>query len=96
MGSEFDWQGSNQPKLHILASGSDRIRRIEIVRNNNDVHVIHSDEFNLDLEWSDPTDLSNVSITDPWGSHIIFYYVRIIQVDGEMAWSSPVWLRTRP
>jgi hypothetical protein len=34
----------------------------------------------LDLSWIDET-------TDP-----AFYYVRVFQVDGEMAWSSPIWV----
>ncbi|MBA2559044.1 MAG: hypothetical protein H0V07_04010, partial [Propionibacteriales bacterium] len=34
----------------------------------------------IDLTWTDPS-------VDP-----AFYYVRVFQVDGEMAWSSPIWV----
>jgi len=33
-----------------------------------------------DLEWTDDS-------TEP-----AFYYVRVFQIDGEMAWSSPIWV----
>ena len=25
-----------------------------------------------------------------------FYYARVFQVDGELAWSSPIWVHVRP
>lgn len=34
-----------------------------------------------DLVWSDESD-----------GEAHFYYARAVQVDGEMAWSSPIWL----
>jgi hypothetical protein len=37
----------------------------------------------LDLTWTDP---------DPVPDRSAFYYVRVFQVDGEMAWSSPIWV----
>jgi hypothetical protein len=37
----------------------------------------------LDLTWTDP---------DPVEDGSAFYYVRVFQVDGEMAWSSPIWV----
>lgn len=37
----------------------------------------------LDLTWSDP---------QPRERPTDFYYVRLFQVDGEMAWSSPIWV----
>jgi hypothetical protein len=38
----------------------------------------------LDLTFTDPV--------EDHGAATDFYYVRVIQVDGEMAWSSPVWV----
>jgi hypothetical protein len=34
----------------------------------------------IDLTWTDPDDTP------------AFYYVRVFQIDGEMAWSSPIWV----
>ena len=30
--------------------------------------------------------------TQPIGAKECYYYVRVIQVDDQMAWSSPVWV----
>jgi hypothetical protein len=38
----------------------------------------------VDLSWTDPS-------SDP-----AFYYVRVFQIDGEMAWSSPIWATPSP
>jgi hypothetical protein len=37
----------------------------------------------LDLRWTDPT---------PPRTRTAFYYARVFLVDGEMAWSSPIWV----
>jgi hypothetical protein len=41
------------------------------------------------------TSLGFPSVALTWSDHIsapAFYYVRVFQVDGEMAWSSPIWI----
>ena len=37
----------------------------------------------VDLTWTDP---------EPPGDRTAFYYARVFLVDGEMAWSSPIWV----
>ena len=59
------------------------IRRIEIVK---DGRVAWSEEFDgLDvaMRWCDPA--------PPTDEH--YYYLHVVQTDGHMAWSSPVWIR---
>lgn len=41
----------------------------------------------LDLAWTDP---------EPPTEGSAFYYARVFQVDGEMAWSSPIWVDPPP
>jgi len=59
---------------------------VEIVRNGDVVHTRCSEPRKADdkivLEWEDKTPLEGPT----------FYYVRLTQADGEMAWSSPVWV----
>ncbi|GAA5115445.1 hypothetical protein GCM10023339_22610 [Alloalcanivorax gelatiniphagus] len=43
----------------------------------------------LDFAWTDPEPARS-------GGGTSFYYVRVFQVDGEMAWSSPIWVDPRP
>ncbi len=72
-------------KIRVKAHGSDAISKVEILRNGNVVHTSSSDPRKADdkmlLEWDDNTALEGPT----------FYYVRLTQADGEMAWSSPVW-----
>lgn len=53
----------------------------------------------LDLEWTDHTP-DNTEDTgdsaDLGNRRADFYYVRVFCVDGEMAWSSPIWVTTGP
>jgi hypothetical protein len=37
----------------------------------------------VDLSWTDP---------EPPVERTAFYYARVFLVDGEMAWSSPIWV----
>ncbi len=32
--------------------------------------------------------LAEVTMSDGW----VYYYVRVVQADGHIAWSSPVWV----
>ena len=49
-----------------------------------------SDEYSDTVE--DATELSRFAIQDDEGNPFAYYYVRVLQDDGEMAWSSPVWI----
>ena len=40
----------------------------------------------------DTADFSRFAIEDDDGSPFAWCYVRVLQDDGEMAWSSPVWI----
>jgi hypothetical protein len=53
-----------------------------LIRNNQEIHSrpVHAREVALAFEDDAP-------LEGP-----AFYYVRVIQADGHMAWSSPVWV----
>jgi hypothetical protein len=40
----------------------------------------------------DEEDFEEVSLTGYDGKRFVSYYVRVEQDDGEMAWSSPIWV----
>ena len=46
------------------------------------------------LEWTDDEPLEPLALTgcDNSGPRFVFYYLRVLQSDGEMAWGSPVWV----
>jgi hypothetical protein len=84
MGSELTCSGDRQLKIGVY--GTVTIERVDIIRNNRVWQSIEGDG-RLDIEVT-MMDSSSERDTD-------YYYVHIVQVDGEQAWSSPVWVSWR-
>jgi hypothetical protein len=69
--------------IKIEATGTTPIRLIELIRNSQVFHRWQECGESIHLEYLDrnpPPDLD------------LYYYVRLTQEDGQMAWSSPVWV----
>jgi len=83
MGSEIHWPDfSKARQLRINVWGTDELEEVTIVKNNDDVYTFDPKSEQAQLEWEDRT---QARIGD-------YYYVRVIQQDGNRAWSSPIWL----
>ncbi len=79
--------------ISIAVSGEAKIMRIEILRNNRVVYAEEPGEFDVAVEWRDEQPFSDVAIRPRSGMPpFMFYYVRVLQSDGEMAWASPIWI----
>ena len=80
MGEEY---GSHHaPHFQVRVMGTAPIEVVTLVRNNRDYYSRRGDGREMEFEFGKterPQD------TD-------YYYVRVIQRDGEMAWSSPIWI----
>jgi len=72
-------------RLSIRVIGTQPIRQIDVIRGQEFV-------FNRQNLGRDAS-LSFVDADPPAGE--TFYYVRVIQVDGQLAWSSPIWVKRR-
>ena len=70
------------PKLMIQAIGTDRIKQFIIVKNQQILYISHPNSEDYKLEFTDKDFES--------GSN--YYYVRVVQNDGQLAWSSPIWV----
>ncbi|MBC8229909.1 DUF3604 domain-containing protein [bacterium] len=85
---------SSKRKLTVAVRGTDTIKSIEIVRNNKDIYTHCADTPDIVFDWEDTDPLANVNL--PPALHcpvpFTFYYIRVTQADGEMAWSSPIWI----
>ena len=69
-------------RLWINVVGTAAIRQIDIIKNNTFVHTRQNlgHEVNFSFVDNEPT---------PGES---YYYVRVMQVDDQIAWSSPIWV----
>ncbi len=85
MGSELPpLKQGEKPVLHIACCGSNGINHVRIIKNGDVVETVpcHG-EWDCNIRWVD----ENFDFTRP-----NYYYVRIVQVDYESAWSSPIWV----
>ena len=84
MGEKVAQPAGAKVTIEVKADCPAAIDRIEICRNNEFIHCKTGGGR-----------LSQFAFTDerpPAG--FSFYYVRVMQKDGEIAWSSPVWFGT--
>jgi hypothetical protein len=81
MGSELL---ASKRKLNIYCIGTCIIFKIEVIKNNRIIYTMKSKSPEC-----------NFSIYDIPEKKEDFYYIRIIQQDTEMAWSSPIWVRNK-
>lgn len=83
MGEEYRVASAASPR-HILikAAGTCSIAELCVVKSNVDLFVYRDLDKTAEIETIDTTPIRE---TD-------YYYVRITQQDGQMAWSSPIWV----
>ncbi len=66
--------------IHVI--GTDKIKEIVVVKDNKEYKVDHPGKQEVTVQWKDKQKSEGES----------YYYVRIMQEDGELAWSSPIWV----
>jgi hypothetical protein len=80
MGDEF--KASGAPKLHVKIAGTSDLAKVEILRDSEVVATLKVNGRDCAEEWTDANPAA--------GTH--YYYVRVQQKDGELAWTSPMWI----
>ncbi|MCK4983403.1 MAG: CehA/McbA family metallohydrolase, partial [Victivallaceae bacterium] len=83
MGSIITCSGKREIK--IAAAGTDVLAKIEIIKNNSVIFSASSDNEFFSAVFCD----DSVS-----GKSEDSYYLKITQKDGEMGWTSPIWVKT--
>ena len=86
MGREY--RTDSPVELRARVTGTDRIALLEIVKNNK-VLCRHNGANETEM-------LEHVDADPPIPGSCSFYYLRLTQADGNMAWSSPIWVENGP
>ncbi len=88
MGSEF--VTNEYPKIYVNVIGASNIEKIEIIKHTKDVN-----EYPIPVVYVNTPNakIRKVNWTDNKFTNDSFYYVRVTQDDGEIAWSSPIWVK---
>jgi hypothetical protein len=79
MGEEFESKTPVQIKSRIIGTGD--LLQVDIIKNNAIVKTYTPNGAAFDFVYTDNQDSDNC-----------YYYVRVIQKNGEMAWGSPAWI----
>lgn len=83
MGSDVPWPDRCRPRqFRINIWGTDELATVTVVKNNEDVHTFKLGSDQTQLLWQDKDE----ALDGDW------YYIRLVQRDGNRAWSSPIWL----
>jgi hypothetical protein len=85
MGDELDANGP--VTLKVLAHGTAPIKRVDIIKDFVYVYTSEPHKSRVELTWTDE---------EKRGPGLSWYYVRVLQEDGEIAWGSPIWVHFRP
>jgi hypothetical protein len=83
MGDEFDADGP--VTLQVLAHGTGPIARVDIIKDFVYAYSTEPHAARVAFSWTDDE-------SRPAG--LSWYYVRVLQEDGELAWGSPFWVHT--
>ncbi|HKB03323.1 MAG TPA: hypothetical protein VKD90_13950, partial [Gemmataceae bacterium] len=83
MGDEV--QATGPPKLEVKVVGTSDLAKVEILRDSLVVAELPVKGGQCAAEWTDPRPAAGVH----------YYYVRVQQKDGELAWTSPIWIGKR-
>ncbi|MDR7555205.1 MAG: CehA/McbA family metallohydrolase [Armatimonadota bacterium] len=70
--------------VHGTIHGTAALAEVAVVRDGAPAYVARPLQEDAEIRWEDPAPVG--------GGGGSYYYLRAIQVDGEVAWSSPVWV----
>ena len=82
MGDEFT--SPAKPRLEIRLWGLKPFAKVHVIKDGNYVHTAEPNTADVELQWTDMA---------PTPGKTSYYYVRGEQVDGEMVWASPMWIK---
>jgi hypothetical protein len=105
MGSVVPFNAYSVDKVFPLqitarAVGTAPVDRIELIGNGELLCATEPEDEDAPCEAALQTSIEKLSTpagrSNRWNQHLVnhsrYYYVRVVQADGAMAWSSPVWL----
>jgi hypothetical protein len=86
MGEIVDLSSENEVRtISGKVIGTDMVQEITIIKNSLTLHTFQGKGRENPIHYLDKTPQKEGD----------YYYLRVIQHDGEMAWSSPIWFESR-
>ena len=76
---------SERPTLTLKVNGTGPIARIDLVKNGRYVFNSAPDDRDVEIEYVDREPRTGLN----------YYYFRVQQENGEVAWASPIWMNRK-
>lgn len=84
MGEEYSISTpDSHPEISVKVRGTAKIDKIAVVKNSRTIHTHRGKGSFESFRWTD----EEIAKAE---NH---YYIRVTQTDGQMAWSSPIWVK---
>jgi hypothetical protein len=87
MGDEFSVPLGTPVTLSVVVHGTRPIARVDVIKDFVYVYSTEPNTPRVVFSWTD-------NESRPAG--LSWYYIRAIQDDGQLAWASPIWVRSNP
>ena len=84
MGSAFSSTSPVRVRANILGTGT--VKRVDVIRDGQILYTRSPAQPTVNLDFVD---------SEAPDSGESYYYVRVLQEDGEIAWGSPAWITYR-
>lgn len=79
--------------LSGYVAGTTRLQKVEIIRNGKVLKTFEPEGYSFEFEYDDMTPLDKACIdAKDKKPPFVYYYLRVVQDDGHIAWSSPIWV----
>jgi hypothetical protein len=86
MGSELRLERDQKRSLYIKVTGAGSLKRVSLVKNGQDYMAFNIDGWEQELE--------ELIFEYEAERSVDYYYLRVEQMDGGMAWTSPIWIES--
>jgi hypothetical protein len=83
MGEEFATK--EKPSLVLQATGTAKVSEVRLIRNNEYLYTNAPQTSDVEIKFIDMDPKPGMNM----------YYFRLLQEDGEVAWSSPIWVNVQ-
>jgi hypothetical protein len=85
MGDAFETAG--RPTLEVTVRGTGPVAKVHVIRDNKYVYSTEPKKEEVKFRYTD---------MDAKAGKTSYYYVRVEQADGNLAWASPMWITYKP
>jgi len=76
-----------------FVAGTNDLKEITLIRCGKELHTFRPKGRNFEIEFDDSEPLHKAVLTSPDDRPpFAYYYLRVVQSDGHIAWSSPIWI----